>query len=305
MAAKEYRANGKLLITAEYLVLEGAKALAQPLSLGQRLKITEGRGSEIKWSSVDNKGKEWFSANFSLWDFKAEKTSDPALAEKMTQLLKWAVRINSEFLSKWVGVKAEAKLDFDINWGLGSSSTLVDLVAQWADIDPFELLGETFGGSGYDVACARAQKAIVYQLEDDMADFEEVDWQPAFKDHLYFLYTGQKQSSAEEVEKFKKRKVKNGDIDKATEFTYQFLQAKTLKEFQDLMKEHEKFIGDLVDKKCLKPQYFSDFDGEIKSLGAWGGDFAMIASERDISYIGDYFTAKGLGVLQKWKNFIV
>jgi mevalonate kinase len=304
MASKEYSANGKLLITSEYLVLEGAKALAQPLSLGQKLKIIEGRGSEIKWTSLDNQGKEWFSASFSLWDFKAEKTSDPVLAEKMTQLLKWAVRINSEFLSKWVGVKAEARLDFDLNWGLGSSSTLVDLVAQWADIDPFELLGETFGGSGYDVACARAQKAILYQLEDDMADFEEVDWKPKYSGQLYFLYTGKKQNSALEVEAFKNRKIKTGDIDRASEFSQLFLDAKGLGDFQQLMEDHEKFIGALLNREPIKSQYFSDFDGEIKSLGAWGGDFALVACERDISYIEEYFSDKGLGVLYKWKDLV-
>ena len=56
------------------------------------------------------------------------------------------------------------KLTFPRAWGLGTSSTLISLIAQWAKCDPFELLFEAFGGSGYDIACATANSPISYQL---------------------------------------------------------------------------------------------------------------------------------------------
>ena len=306
MATKEFYSNGKILLTSEYLVLKGAKALAQPLKLGQKLKIIEGRGSEIKWRSLNADGKEWFTANFSLWDFKAEKTSDKEIASKITDMLKKAVRLNSEFLLTWVGVKAEASLTFDKEWGFGSSSTLVDLIAQWADIDPFELLGETFGGSGYDVACAQAKKTIVYQLEDDTADFEEVEWKPSFKDNLYLVYTGQKQKSSTEVYNFLQNgKVTASDIKEANQFTEAFQKVAKLSDFNKLIDSHEEFIGKIIGQKPVKMEKFGDFSGSIKSLGAWGGDFVLVSTDQNKTEVKKYFNNKNLDVVLTWNEVII
>ena len=46
---------GKLLITGEYLVLDGAKAFALPLSCGQSLNYKEIDNNLIKWTSYDMK----------------------------------------------------------------------------------------------------------------------------------------------------------------------------------------------------------------------------------------------------------
>ena len=55
------RGNGKLLITGEYLVLDGALALALPVSLGQSLEFTysEEARDTLVWKSLNNQGKEW------------------------------------------------------------------------------------------------------------------------------------------------------------------------------------------------------------------------------------------------------
>ena len=41
-----FHANGKLLISGEYLVLDGALALAVPTRFGQNLQVTEGKDGE-------------------------------------------------------------------------------------------------------------------------------------------------------------------------------------------------------------------------------------------------------------------
>ena len=41
-----------------------------------------------------------------------------------------------------------------------TSSTLIANLAKWSNVDPYILLSETFGGSGYDIACASAKKAL-------------------------------------------------------------------------------------------------------------------------------------------------
>jgi mevalonate kinase len=50
---KTFYSNGKLLITGEYLVLDGAKALALPTKFGQNLTVEEGANQEISWTSHD------------------------------------------------------------------------------------------------------------------------------------------------------------------------------------------------------------------------------------------------------------
>ena len=57
---KEYYSNGKLLITGEYLVLDGAKAFALPTKFGQNLIVEKGNNEAINWKSYDADGSIWF-----------------------------------------------------------------------------------------------------------------------------------------------------------------------------------------------------------------------------------------------------
>ena len=47
-----YRAHGKFLLTAEYMVLKGAKALALPLSYGQQMQVSDIAGDSWHWYSA-------------------------------------------------------------------------------------------------------------------------------------------------------------------------------------------------------------------------------------------------------------
>ena len=55
-----FYSHGKLLLTAEYLVLDGAKALAVPTKKGQFLKDADAEKNTLSWKSIDHKGKIWF-----------------------------------------------------------------------------------------------------------------------------------------------------------------------------------------------------------------------------------------------------
>ena len=61
-----YYSNGKLLITGEYLVLDGAIALALPTKTGQNLVVSPGENQQIQWKSYDFDGSIWFENNFSF-----------------------------------------------------------------------------------------------------------------------------------------------------------------------------------------------------------------------------------------------
>jgi hypothetical protein len=54
----------------------------------------------------------------------------------------------------------------------------------------------------------------------------------------------------------------------------------------------------------VKEKLFSDFKGAIKSLGAWGGDFVMVATEEDLQSVKAYFKTKDLDVVYSYNDLI-
>ena len=71
-------------------------------------------------------------------------------------------------------------------------------------------------------------------------------------------------------------------------------------EFNSLIKEHENIVSKLISKEKIKDKLFDDFNGEIKSLGAWGGDF-ILASAIDKNP-KDYFRSKGFSTILNYNE---
>ena len=72
--------------------------------------------------------------------------------------------MNPSVFSNSASFSITTQLSFPRNWGLGSSSTLINNIAQWFQIDAFELLHQSFGGSVYDIACAQNNNPITYRI---------------------------------------------------------------------------------------------------------------------------------------------
>jgi len=155
--------------------------------------------SDLLWESLDMNGKKWFDSTISLFDFSAITTSNQETSDYLQKLLKNAVRLNSEFLSQWNGFKIETQLEFPLDWGLGSSSTLTFLVSEWAEVNPLLLYFKTEDGSGYDVACAFADGPVEYINSPDEVSYTEVDFNPKFTDSIYFVHLGKKQNTAQGI----------------------------------------------------------------------------------------------------------
>ena len=51
-------------------------------------------------------------------------------------------------------------------------------------------------------------------------------------------------------------------------------------EFDALVREHERVISESLKMQRVKDKFFSDYWGEVKSLGAWGGDFVLVTSRK-------------------------
>ena len=300
---KTFYSNGKLLITGEYLVLDGAKSLALPTKFGQYLKVTSGDLGQIRWTSFDFDNSIWFEETISFNEIINFKDSDNlSQRETLIKILQEAHLLKADFLKSSFGYSISTAVTFPKLWGLGTSSTLINNIAQWLQIDAYALLKNSFGGSGYDIACAQNETPILYQLENGLPIVEKVIFNPEFTDSIYFIYLNKKQSSKTAIENYYKNK-KNLDINFQiiNEITTAVLNSNSLEEFCDLLDKHEKVMSEILELPTVKENLFSDFDGSIKSLGAWGGDFVMAVSKENPTA---YFENKGYKTIVTYKDMI-
>ena len=304
----KFHANGKLMLTGEYLVLQGARALALPLNLGQSLEVTtiDDANGMIHWDAYTPKGF-WFASIFSKHDFTVHASDDMDKADNLSRIFKAIKSLNPNILQDKKDYFFTTRLEFDSEWGLGSSSTLISLLAQWAEVDPYELLKITMGGSGYDIACATASQPIIYRLENGSPIVEKADFNPGFKDKLYFVYQGHKQSSGKEVKSFKERAQKYDfslEVSEISGLSENLIKATSFNDFCALLTRHEEIMSRCLEQPSLKSQY-PDFQGVIKSLGAWGGDFFLAATELPEKEVIGYFKKKGLETIIRYKDIVL
>ncbi|HUM52236.1 MAG TPA: GYDIA family GHMP kinase [Chitinophagales bacterium] len=299
MSQNQFHANGKLLLTGEYFILDGAVGLALPTKFGQTLTIEPSEEKGITWKSLDHENNIWFEAKFNE-SLEIISATDNEVATTLKNILSHC-NLTTYYLL------LTTKLDFPQNWGLGSSSTLISLLAQYANIDPYELLAKTFGGSGYDIACATAKSAIIYQLNSHESRITtEINFNPSFKENLYFVYLGKKQNSREGIRHYKNLTIdKTEYIEQISNITKKIIEANELDEFCYYLDVHENIVANVLNLPKVKDIYLADFPGSIKSLGAWGGDFILVASDENLLTINKYFTDKGFPVILSYNEMIL
>lgn len=298
---KEFHSNGKLLLTGEYVVLNGAKALAIPTKYGQNLKIKTSNNHGIHWKSLDEKGEVWFEELFSSDSLLGNDFQNP-ISQTLSKILKEAKKLNPKFLSKGIGLEVRTELDFSRDWGLGTSSTLINNIAQWAEVNAFYLLSNSFGGSGYDIAAAQHNFPIFYKVKNNRPEIEKAFLNWNFKESLFFVHLNQKQDSKEGIAHYKKTKVEKRVIQRISEIGIELYECKTLKEFEELMKEHERIISKTINLPTIKERLFSDYSGVIKSLGAWGGDFVLAGGTEQNQ---EYFRKRGYETIINFNEMFI
>lgn len=297
-----YHAQGKLLLTGEYFVLDGAMALALPTRLGQHFKVEAGKAGELSWQSYDADGTCWFNAIVEIPNLKILSGESTEPAQRLIQVLEQAFLLSEIPLNNLAGCAVTSRLDFSRHWGLGSSSTLISFVAHLAQVNPYSLLAKTFGGSGYDLACALAKGPIVYQ--NQVA--RPVAFHPTFADQLYFVYLGKKQNSREGIQRYRAlgEKVK-ASLAEINQLALDVVACDSLKAFENLMLQHERIVSSMLELPRAQDLYFSDYWGVVKSLGAWGGDFVLATSNRDAANTKSYFQEKGFEVILSYTEMIL
>ena len=299
---KEFFSQGKVLLTAEYAVLEGVKALALPTIKGQSLTVKTTEENLIVWKAFTHENELWIDAVFDF-QFHCIHTGDtsPKVIEKLVLILQAIETLSPSFYKR--GIEITTRLDFPQDWGLGSSSTLINNLGQWLKINPYILLEKTFGGSGYDLAAAQSKGALFYTRNTFSPIIEKVDFNPAFKNNLYFVYLNQKRNSQEAIKGYTERKSLSNSVKKRLEkIGEELLQCEMQDEFNRLLKEHEDMTGDFLGETPVQARLFPDFNGQIKSLGAWGGDFVLVSGDNDST---QYFKAKGFNTSLSFHEFIL
>ncbi|MCK4745619.1 MAG: hypothetical protein KAT15_01215 [Bacteroidales bacterium] len=298
-------AHGKLLISAEYMVLHGSKALALPLRLGQSLqRIRTENTHALRWRAF-YKDHLWFRATFDPGTLKIIDSSDPDKADYLKKMILACIELNPSFQEELFRLDVETHLEFAPEWGFGSSSTLTALLAEWAEVNPLDLHFMTSDGSGYDVACAIADGPVLYRLRDNAPHYQHVPFHPPFSNHLYFAWLGRKQPTALHLEKV------TGTLQPGYETIHQFsgftedmVESTDLVSFRELMEEHEEVLSKQLGVEPVSTSRFPGIPGTVKSLGAWGGDFMMIASEANEKELFDYLYERDIKVIYRYGDLV-
>lgn len=282
-----YGARGKLMITGEYLALKGARCLAWPTKACQVMDVAimDGPPGNLIWNAADLNGNPWFDALFSTTgSVEAISASDPDVAGRLAMILNEAIRLSGKNILEQASFQIETQTQWPMEWGLGSSSTLLVNIASWFQINPFELQKQTLGGSGYDIACGLSDDPIIFQRGERLM-VGKVQRPAILSEYAGFAYLGQKCDTPSAIRDFENR-VMNIDltsrIDLINRLTYHILDAKSISHVLKAIEIHEETIGFLLGIEPVKRRLFNDFEGMVKSLGAWGGDFIMFVGNKPL-----------------------
>lgn len=289
------------MLTSEYFAIDGALVLAVPTKLGQEFFFEEKEdGKSLIYWEAYHQNKLWLKAVIDYKNWQILETNIPSSAEFIVKTLKNVQQLSITKFKTNLTYQLKTNLQFPADYGLGSSSTLMNNLAEWAEIDPFHLNTISLGGSGYDIAVAKEKSAVLFQSKPEIK-YEKVDFNPSFKNELVFIHLNQKQDSREGINFYKSKKKSPELVDEFSDITKKIMLCNELECFSELMMIHEHKIADFLEISTVKEKIFSDCPSFVKSLGAWGGDFVMSAKFGDYK---NYFWEKGFPTVFEWENII-
>ena len=303
-----FYSKGKLLLTGEYVVLDGAKALALPTKKGQSLVVEQNNTGLLDWTSFDCKNQIWYKTTIATKELTSSTApkGNSKLDETLFAILWEAHKLNPNFLKNNSGYCISTHLEFERLWGLGTSSTLINNIAKWANVNPFELLNLSFGGSGYDIASAEAISPIFYSRNTDPNKpniTKANSFNPSFKENIFFIYLEEKKNSKDAIKNY--RALPKDSLQLViriiNNITEKVSLCNSLSEFENLLTKHENIIASLLECKTIKEERFHDYNGTVKSLGGWGGDFVLVTGTIPEM---EYFRKKGYSTIIPYSKMI-
>ena len=290
------------MLTSEYFAVDGALVLAVPTKLGQEFFFEEKQdGKSLIFWEAHHQNKPWLKAVIDYKTWQILETNITTSAEFILKTLKNVQNLSETKFKNNQSYFLKTNLQFPADYGLGSSSTLMNNLAEWAEINPFQLNTLSLGGSGYDIAVANAKSAVLYQNKPEI-HFEKVDYNPKFKNELIFIHLNQKQDSREGISHYKTKIKSQEMVNDFSNLTRKILICNELENFSELMMLHEQRISKFVEIPTVKSLYFNDCPTFVKSLGAWGGDFVMSSKFEGYQ---NYFWDKGFSTIFNWGDLII
>jgi len=289
------------MLTSEYVAVDGALVLAVPTKLGQEFFFTENddEKSLIYWSAY-HQDQLWLESLIDYSSWTILETNNYKASEFIVKVLKNVQELSTIKFKTNNSYNLKTNLQFPSDFGLGSSSTLMSNLGEWAEIDPFILNEISLGGSGYDVAVAKEKSAILYSRFPERV-YEKVKFDPNFKDELIFIHLNQKQDTREGISHYKSKPTSTELINEYSELTKMIVNSQNLEEFSQLMTLHEQKLSDFLGVPTVKEKYFQNCPSFVKSLGAWGGDFVLASKFGDYE---DYFKRLGFDKIFSCKDII-
>lgn len=289
------------MLTSEYFAMDGALVLAVPTKLGQEFSFEEkDDGKSLIFWEAYHQNKLWLKAVIDYQNWQILETNIPTSAEFILKTLKNVQALSTIKFKNNFTYHVKTNLQFPADYGLGSSSTLMTNLAEWAQIDPFHLNKISLGGSGYDIAVAKEKSAVLFQSVPEIK-YEKVNFDPSFKNELIFIHLNQKQDSREGINLYKSKTKSQKLVDEFSNLTRNILVCNELKNFSQLMLIHEQRISNFLEIPTVKERLFADCPIFIKSLGAWGGDFVMSSKFEGFK---DYFWGKGFHTIFEYSDLI-
>jgi mevalonate kinase len=275
-----FYAPGKLLLSGEYAVLDGATAISCPSQKGQSLEVFKTGNNSLQWQAFDLDGNSWLRVELD----KKGKVISSNNTDK--SVLISALLLDAFDQNIPTGLRIETKLEFKREWGLGSSSTLIALIAEWSKKDAIRLFFKHLKGSGYDVATALEGEPISYQLgANEKAAWTPVEL-PKILEQSYFLYLGEKQISSREVVRYASLEKNPPFVKIISDLSGELLKLSSKEQLIKWMQKHEEITSELIQQESLRLIRFPNLKGGFKSLGAWGGDFVWIMpKDDDLNYL--------------------
>ncbi|MBB4079945.1 mevalonate kinase [Lewinella aquimaris] len=305
----EYYGHGKLLLTGEYFVLEGATALAIPTKTGQRFTVGPLWGDlryDLEWIIDDGTAAPRRELFFLREDWAAStKPSANPVKARLQQLFRAAEQLRPGCTTALYQKKVATRLEFHPDWGLGSSSTLVYFLGRLLGVNPYKLLELSFGGSGYDIACAGATGPLLYRRMGSYPEVTEVKWSPTWASKTHFVYLNRKQNSREGISAYRAAEKSPRTLGQITQLTLALVDAPDLRAAARLLNDHEKIVANTLGVQPVKERLFRDFPGATKSLGAWGGDFIWALSELPREKVTGYFNERGYPTVIPYNEMVL
>ena len=98
---------------------------------------------------------------------------------------------------------------------------------------------------------------------------------------------------------------KSAIVTEVTQLTREMISAGDIVTFNKVIVNHENIIASALGYEKVKDTYFKDYWGEVKSLGAWGGDFVLVTTDRSHQETRAYFEEKGFTTLINYTEIVM